>query len=219
MVDRGDAGACRLCLAPGCQPAGRNKHRAFSHCSTCGLVFVRPCDWVTAADERTRYAYHDNSESNPGYVGFLGEVADVVTELAKAGARILDFGAGENAVLTRLLRRRGYDCAPYDPLYELGIGALSGRYDVVVVCEVIEHLRDLRREVVALGEALAPDGCIVVRTRCYPSVAAIPDWWYARDATHINFFAPDTLAVAAGLCGLRCEATAHSDIVVWARRR
>jgi hypothetical protein len=48
-------------------------------------------------------------------------------------------------------------------------------------------------------------------------VASIPTWWYARDATHINFFAPQTLAFAAELCGLRCQRTVRPDIVVWTR--
>jgi hypothetical protein len=217
MAERADVGACRLCLATGCEPAGRNKHRAFALCPSCGLVFVPVSDWVSPDDERARYAHHDNTDSNPGYVRFLGEVADVVTGIAKPGARVLDFGAGENAVLTGLLRRQGYHCVAYDPLYGLGTTTLSDRYNVVVVCEVIEHLRDLRRDVITLGECLAPDGCIVVRTQCYPSVTSLPTWWYARDATHINFFAPQTLAFAAGLCSLRCEATALPDVVVWTR--
>jgi SAM-dependent methyltransferase len=174
-------------------------------------------DWVTPEDERARYAHHDNTESNPGYVRFLNEVADIAAGLAKPAARILDFGAGENAVLTHLLRRRGFDCNAYDPLYGVGTTALSDRYDVVILCEVIEHLRNLRDEVVSLGKALAPDGHIVVRTQCYPSVQQIPSWWYARDITHINFFAPQTLASAAGLCGLRCRPSERPDLVVWTR--
>ena len=58
-------------------------------------------------------------------------------------------------------------------------------------------------------------GSIVVRTQCYPSVAEVPSWWYARDATHINFFARRTLELAAALWGLRCQPTREPDIVVW----
>ncbi len=171
--------------------------------------------WITPTDERARYAHHDNTPSNSGYIRFLGQVADVVAGIDKPGVRVLDFGAGENAVLTGLLRHQGYDCVAYDPLYGLGRAALADRYPIVVVCEVIEHLRELRETIQTLGKCLAPDGRIVIRTQCYPAVADIPSWWYARDATHINFFAPKTLAFAASLCGLRCQARPHSDIVVW----
>jgi hypothetical protein len=63
-----------------------------------------------------------------------------------------------------------------------------------------------------------PGGRVVVRTQCYPSLAALPTWWYARDATHINFFAPVTLEVTASLCGLDSRGTPAPDIFVWEPR-
>jgi 2-polyprenyl-3-methyl-5-hydroxy-6-metoxy-1,4-benzoquinol methylase len=213
-----DAGPCRLCLTPGCTPAGKNKHRDFVHCPSCGLVFVPQVQWLTVDDERARYTHHDNSETNPGYVRFLGEVASVVGELAGPGARVLDFGAGENAILAGQLRRMGYDAVAYDPLYGLGKDALSGQYDVVILCEVIEHLRELREELLSVRECLGAGGFMVVRTQCYPSVEEVSTWWYARDATHINFFSPRTLAFAADLCGLVCQPTARPDITLWRTR-
>lgn len=209
---------CKLCLASGCLPAGHNKYRSFIHCPSCGLVFVPPEHWTTLDEERARYHHHDNRASNAGYVRFLTEVAEVVAGLASPGARVLDFGAGEHAVLGGLLCQRGFDCIAYDPLYGLGEAALGQRYDVVVACEVIEHLRDLRGELSRLGTCLASGGSMVVRTQCYPSLREIPTWWYARDATHLQFFAPETLALAARLCGLGCETTRHPDITVWRTR-
>jgi 2-polyprenyl-3-methyl-5-hydroxy-6-metoxy-1,4-benzoquinol methylase len=149
-------------------------------------------------------------------VKFLGQVADAVARLAVDKARVLDFGSGERAVLAEILRQRGFDCLAYDPLYSTDRSALSDRYDVVVLCEVIEHLRDLRAEILSLKQCLGPGGRIVVRTQCYPSVADVTSWWYARDATHLNFFAERTLEFAAGLCGLRCLRTSEPDIFVWA---
>lgn len=206
---------CRLCLASDCKPAGRNKHRAFIHCPSCGLVFVQQEQWLAVDDERRRYAHHDNTAANSGYLGFLNEVADVVAGVAAPGARVLDFGAGENAVLSGTLRQRGFDTVPYDPLYGLGQDALAGRYDVVILCEVIEHLRELRDEITSVSKCLGAGGAMVIRTQCYPSVEQVPTWWYARDATHIQFFAAQTLAFAAGLCGLRLQPTARPDITLW----
>lgn len=217
-VDRGvaDRGQCKLCLAGGCVGAGRNKHKEFVHCPSCGLVFVPHEYWISLEDERARYDQHDNTEANQGYVRFLTEVADVVGTICHRGARVLDFGCGENAVLTRLLRGRGFDCVAYDPIYSLGEAALAARYDVIVVCEVIEHLRDLRKEIISLGKCLSRGGCTLIRTQAYPQVAEVPSWWYARDATHLNFFAERTLEFAAGLCGSRCLRTNEPDIFVWA---
>jgi len=204
---------CKLCLATACVPGGRNKHREFTHCPNCGLVFVPSQFWLSEDEERARYAHHDNSPANEGYVKFLAQVARVVEGLG--GGRVLDFGSGENAVLADILRQRGFDCVAYDPLYGKGQSALGNRYDVVVVCEVIEHLRDLRGELGTLRICLGPGGRIVVRTQCYSSVADVAEWWYARDATHLNFFAERTLSFAAGLWGLRCLRTSEPDIFIW----
>jgi SAM-dependent methyltransferase len=206
---------CKLCHASACVPAGRNKHREFVHCPDCGLVFVPPEFWLGEDDERARYAHHDNSPANEGYVKFLGQVADVVAGLGVGQPRVLDFGSGEKAVLAEILRQRGFDCVAYDPLYGKGTSAVRDRYDLVVLCEVIEHLRDLRAELALLEQRLSPGGRIVVRTQYYPSVAGMSSWWYARDATHLNFFSERTLEYAAGLCGLRCLRTATPDIFVW----
>jgi len=178
-------------------------------------VFVPREFWLDEDDERARYAHHDNSPANEGYVKFLGQVADVVAGLGVGRPRVLDFGSGERAVLADLLRQRGFDCVAYDPLYGKGTSALRDRYDIVVSCEVIEHLRNLRAEILSLKECLGPRGRIVVRTQCYPSVADMTSWWYARDATHLNFFSEQTLEYASGLCGLRCLRTTRPDIFVW----
>jgi hypothetical protein len=208
-------GACKLCLASGCVPAGRNKHREFVHCPSCGLVFVPREFWLSEDEERARYGHHDNAPSNLGYVQFLDQVADAVAGLGADGARILDFGSGENAVLSDMLRHRGLDCVAYDPLYDKGRKLLYSRYDIVIVCEVIEHLRGLRGEIELLKACLGKGGRVVVRTQCYPSVGEMPSWWYARDATHLNFFAERTLEFSAGLCGLHCRRTSEPDIFIW----
>lgn len=188
--------------------------RTLFYCPDCGLVFVPEAQWLSVDDERARYAHHDNTPANEGYVKLLGEVADVVCGLVAPGARVLDFGSGQNAVLTALLRERGLDCVAYDPLYGIGPDAFRVKYHAIVACEVIEHLRDLRAELTSLAGGLRPGGRIVVRTQCYPSLVELPSWWYARDPTHLNFFAERTLAVGAWLAGLRSRACG-THIFVW----
>lgn len=207
--------ACKLCWEDGCVAVARGNGRDFLHCPACDLVFVPEAQWVTVAAERARYAHHNNVATNQGYVAFLGQVADVVCVVTAPDAAVLDFGSGENHVLTDILNGRGRRCRAYDPLYGLGGDALLGKYDLVVMCEVIEHLRDLRAELARLGGCLRPGAPVVVRTQCYPSWAELSSWRYARDATHINFFAPRSLEHAAGLIGRTSQATQLPDIVVW----
>ncbi len=173
--------------------------RTFLHCPACGLVFVPDREYPTVAAERSRYDRHDNTPTNLGYRRFLSEVADAVDRLDLGAGTILDFGAGEHAVLTQLLQERGRRARDYDPLYGRGLNALAERYDLVIVCEVIEHLRDLTGELTRLESCLHPGGRVLLRTQIHPSVDDIADWWYSRDPTHLNFFARDTLATVAAL--------------------
>jgi SAM-dependent methyltransferase len=149
--------------------------------------------------ERSRYDRHDNSPSNLGYRRFLCEVAAAVEGLNLGEGDILDFGAGENAVLTQLLRERGLRARDYDPLYGRGLDALDEHYDLVILCEVIEHLRDLTRELTRIQACLRPGGRVLLRTRIYPSVEMMADWWYGRDPTHLNFLGRETLRTVAAL--------------------
>jgi hypothetical protein len=213
-----DSIACKLCLASGCTAVGWNKDREFLHCPSCGLIFVPPDCWLTPERERARYEHHDNTVANTGYVRFLDQIANVVADLVPKDAGVLDFGSGEHAVLTELLRRQGFAATAYDPLYRRGESALQGTYEVIVLCEVIEHLRELRTELLSLEACMNPGGYMIVRTQCYPpSVADIASWWYARDTTHVNFFSEKALTFAANLCSLRHVRKTPPDIFVFQR--
>jgi SAM-dependent methyltransferase len=208
---------CNLCGAEPAALAG-GKRRVFYLCGDCGLVSVPRERWLSDDGEKARYELHDNSLSNAGYVKFLSQVADVATcvvddvlRIPPGGAKVLDFGCGKEAVACRLLKDRGIDCRGYDPLY----GRLlpeSGRYDIIILCEVIEHLRDIRGELALIGGLLREGGVIILRTQIYDSPASFPNWWYAQDPTHINFFNEKSLSVAAGMAGKRLEKTEFSDI-------
>jgi SAM-dependent methyltransferase len=192
---------CKLCQATSCLHIGQQARRTFIHCPACGLVFVPESEYLTVEGERSRYDRHDNTPSNLGYRRFLSEVADSVVGLGLGEGTVLDFGAGKHAVLTQLLRERGLRARDYDPLYGRGDDALEERYDLVVLCEVIEHLRDLRSELASLRECLRPAGRVLLRTQIYPAVELIADWWYSRDPTHLNFFGEATMDTVAALLG------------------
>jgi hypothetical protein len=204
--------SCKLCQTNDCSTLVPHGPRTFHLCPRCGLVFVPEDQWLSVEDERARYQHHNNTPDTHGYVCFLNEVVAQVEALRLGGQPILDFGSGEHAVLTDLLNARGLACTAYDPLY--GRTQLAGPYALVIVCEVIEHLRDLRGELARLRDLLSSDGKILVRTQPYPSVEQLPAWWYSRDPTHINFFSEATLSHAASLIG-RSSTRLTKDIFLW----
>jgi len=190
---------CKLCREAACVRVCLHARRTFLHCPACGLVFVPDGEHLTVEAERSRYDRHDNTPSNLDYRRFLSELADAVDQLDLGSGTILDFGAGKHAVLTQLLQERGRRARDYDPLYDRGLDALAERYDLVILCEVIEHLRDLGGELTKLQSCLRPGGRVLLRTQIYPAVDNIADWWYSRDPTHLNFLSRDTVATVAAL--------------------
>jgi len=192
-----------------------DKRRSFWLCGECGLVSVPGRYWLSVDDERARYDLHDNNISNDGYVKFLTQTANVVgaTALGRPSMRVLDFGCGENAVLCQLLNNIGIDCHGYDPLYQQSLSDIN-TYNIIVLCEVIEHLRDINAELELINTLLHNGGIIIIRTQIYDAPSSFPSWWYAQDMTHINFFNMRSLQKLAAITNKQLISTDHSDIFI-----
>jgi len=237
------SGLCRLCGSGDLSPVGwdnQPRKRPLYLCRICGLISVPAEYHLTVNDELARYALHDNSLSNQGYVDFLTEVADVVVGVAtemprgrlslddprESPIKLLDFGCGKEAALCRLLGRRGIDCYPYDPLYDgLQKPNVVDGYEIIVACEVFEHLRDITGELRLIGGLLRDGGAIVLRTQLYDDTivdvnidrvnpSTIQNWWYMQDPTHINFFNRTSLSKLASIINKRVEETGQRDIFI-----
>jgi SAM-dependent methyltransferase len=212
-----DAIICKLCGCGATAFVCEDKRRPFYLCGECGLISVPEKYWLGADDERARYDLHDNSVLNDGYVRFLLQIVDAAMKDYRPGMRILDFGCGKDAVLCRLLRDRGVDCYAYDPLYgrslpEVDSADKSYLFDMIILCEVIEHIRDIKKELDLINGLMRKGGTVLLRTQTYESPSVFPNWWYAQDPAHINFFNEKSLNRLAGIIGGRIEGTGYKDI-------
>ena len=216
----GEVTACGLCGFEPLALVNRDKRREFYLCGECGLVSVPERYRLSVDGERARYGLHDNSMSNEGYVRFLSQVVDVAAGLWRPGMRVLDFGCGENAALCRLLEGKGVDCCAYDPLYgrllpdSAYINGVNNVFDIIILCEVIEHLRDISGELDFIGQLLRDGGTVILRTQIYENPSVFPGWWYAQDPTHINFFNRKSLKKAASIINKNLVNTGYPDIFV-----
>jgi SAM-dependent methyltransferase len=209
---------CHLCDSTSSQKLFSDDFRRYYHCEKCGLIFVPANDHVSVKEEKKRYTLHDNDIGHAGYVKFLTELVRVIGERANPSGRILDYGSGPEEVLTRLLRKNGYDCTSYDPLYDIGKEAFSKTYDTVVLCEVLEHLRGLRAEIEKIKKILNPASVIIIRTQLHPPPGDFANWWYKNDSTHVNFFSRESVDVMAAMLGRKKVVTAAEDIFIVADR-
>jgi SAM-dependent methyltransferase len=148
--------------------------------------------------------------------------AVAVASISPAGKRVLDYGCGfgtllrvmhqsgadavgieQNAVARDSIHRAGFARA-YATIDELLLNERAASFDLIFMCDVVEHLRtpwdDLRR----LGSLLPSDGWIVVTTPNSESLRARltgPRWDQRRNPTHFYYFAPQTLALVLHRAG------------------
>ena len=207
---------CVLCGSPDCKLVMVHALRRLFRCESCQLVFVCPDDRVTIEAERERYALHDNTFDNPGYVAYLTAIASEIGIEPGKPLRILDFGSGPQFVLTRLLRERGCVCDPYDPLYALDIVPVTSdtAYDLVVLCESIEHIRNLPEALNLIMGSTALQGRIFIKTQLYDISTDFSRWWYVQDSTHINFFNAHTLQTLGEMLNRRIVSCDNKNTVV-----
>jgi SAM-dependent methyltransferase len=169
---------------------------------------------VTPEEEKVRYSKHTNDKADKAYEAYLSAIANDVLDLGVESPRVVDFGSGPHHVLSDILNTRGARCVPHDPLYRLSALPSREPFDIVVACEVFEHLRSLPRELDCISRLLKPDGFVYIRTRLYDPVEDFLSWWYTKDITHINFFCEKTMQVAALMMGKRVVRTNGKDTVV-----
>ena len=184
---------CPLCLSGRCSEHASDAARTYTVCLDCELVFVTEEHHVSEDEERARYELHDNSLDNDEYMNYLREFAGEMQRIPVAGPKVLDFGSGPARALEHILKEQQIECVSYDPMFGIGPEALDSTYDIVVVCETVEHLRKLRQEILLIKRLLNPGGHVMVRTELYNEGTDFETWWYAKDTTHVNFFRLTTM--------------------------
>jgi len=142
--------------------------------------------------ERARYQTHNNSLDCPGYVKFLKPALSSVMGQVAVGSRGLDFGCGPGPTLSVLLRREGYPCEDYDPLFYNNPELLSRTYDFVTCTEVVEHFYFPRTDLQKLEGLLDPGGVLVIMTDHRSEERDFENWGYRTDSTHVCFYSEKT---------------------------
>jgi 2-polyprenyl-3-methyl-5-hydroxy-6-metoxy-1,4-benzoquinol methylase len=145
---------------------------------------------------------------------------------AGAMENILDIGAG-SGVFVEVACQSGYKAIGIEPSkslvkianlknLEVNLGTfpsakITGRFDLISLIDVIEHLNEPSTLIKSLEQHLAENGTILVSTPDVSSNLAIFmkwKWWHYRIA-HIGYFDLDTLDLLMKNCGYRNIAKAR----------
>lgn len=170
-------------------------------------AFSQSADGVAAASGRAASA-------------FLRRRVKVATRAATSG-RSLDYGTG-NGDFARAMRKAGFysvGVEPFslgDPTTEQGLTLLSaplaqvartlGRFDVITLWHVFEHLDDPVSVLWQLGPLLSTNGAVVIsvpnekswQRKLFPT-----SWFHLDPPRHLVHFSPATLAETLRRSGMR----------------
>ena len=187
-------------------------------CRNCGLAYADDLPSQAEFDEHYRsmskYEYPEQGgrESELELRRFRPLLEIIRRVCHSPDARILDVGCSTGGLLWLLKQEgfrtlRGLDPSPVCAqaarrLYDIDVtnGAIddcrfaSGSFDLVILCGVLEHLRDLQPILARLREFLAAEGLLLV---CVPDATRFADQDEAPfqqfSTEHVNFFSPASL--------------------------
>jgi hypothetical protein len=206
---------CRLCNGTDLVTVCEQEARKFVKCLTCRLVFVPEQYFLLEDEEKKRYELHDNTPSDSGYVEYIRGFAAEIDRIPVVNPHVLDFGSGPAMMLARELETRHIKCDSHDPLYGIVCEGYPERYDVIAACEVMEHVKNIRKEMDFFRTLLKRPGYLAVRTELYNESTDFKLWWYARDKTHVNFFCPVTMLKIAELLGKAIIYTNGKNVIIF----
>ena len=209
-------------------------HCEIFQCERCGLGRTQAAAFDPAGYYTQAYFSGDHAD---GYADYLGAEPVLRREFARTvdfirrhrrSGKLVEAGCAYGFFLQEAQRyfsvrgiERAEDAAAYCRRQGLAVEtgtaesigrAGGGPFDVIVMLDVIEHLRDPRAAMAALVRALAPDGIIVLTTGDFGSLLARTlgsAWRLMTPPQHLWFFTRLSIARLAAAAGLEIAALDH----------
>jgi SAM-dependent methyltransferase len=188
---------------------------AIYECGDCGFLQCAELDDVTRFYEDLEDEGYEAGRA-PRRLQLRGVLERVVRH--RAGGRLLDIGAA-SGILVGEAQQMGYRAEGVEPsrwlhrkAVERGLPvhqgtfpnpSCEGRFDVVTLIDVLEHVTSPVPLLSHVRDALAPEGILAVVTPDVRSLAARAlgwHWWHFRVA-HVGYFDRSTLELAARRSG------------------
>jgi SAM-dependent methyltransferase len=209
---------CPLCKYPGpFRQITDRINRTLNCCDRCSLVFVESQYLLEPDDEKLRYALHNNSIEDEGYVQFLMQAIEPALKFITPNSAGLDYGCGPGPTLNQLLQAKGYACGNYDPLFFPELPA--GPFDFVFATECFEHFYTPSKELDQITQLLKPGGYLIAMTSFWNTFEDFAQWHYASDPTHVSFFHQRTFEYIGQTYGFQIVFSDQKRIIILKKRR
>jgi cyclopropane fatty-acyl-phospholipid synthase-like methyltransferase len=134
-----------------------------------------------------------------------------ITGILNKDTRLLDYGCGEEGILSSLIKKFKNNIDPYnyDPLVKKFSALPDGKFDVIMCIETMEHIRDVQQFFEDINTRLDKDGIVICSTKIYEPFgpnAHTKAWRYLTPeiGQHITFWSRKSLQHMAKAIQARC---------------
>jgi hypothetical protein len=208
---------CKICEANTKIIVDHKTLVSYFRCKECGFIFLDEQYIISSNKEKQHYEKHNNSFECTGYVKmfttFIQKAIDPYLFNIKTS---LDFGCGNGAVLSELLKQKNIKNDKYDLFFYPDESYKLKQYDLITSTEVFEHLSKPFDILDTLIPLLNKNGYLILMTKFPPkSDKEFINWWYRRDITHIVFFTPKSFEIIALKYNLNLLSVIDDNIVVF----
>ncbi len=200
---------CQLCGRKNIKRLKRVERIDIFECKDCRLGFVDQKQ-TKKLNPQEKYNLEGYKENEKKLRSQFERIADKIYKYKKEG-KVLDIGAGYG-LLSSILYENGYEIEIIEPentpdylrgkkfkhyktTIEKFLGKQKGKYDIILLMDVIEHLKDPLRILKRLKFFLNRGGIVVIQTPNYKSLMAKIcknwSWWMVSD--HKFFFSPKSI--------------------------